>query len=40
MSKSDSNEMSKINLIDSEQLIIKKIMKGVTDSLQGVTYDI
>ena len=39
MSKSDDNDMTRINLTDSQDLIDKKIRKAKTDSLRGVTYD-
>lgn len=40
MSKSEKSDMSRINLIDDSQLIIKKIKKSVTDSLGShINYD-
>lgn len=40
MSKSDPVEHSKINLTDAPELIQSKIRRAVTDSIQGVTYDV
>jgi tryptophanyl-tRNA synthetase len=39
MSKSDKTEMSRIDIIDSAEVIKTKIRKATTDSIQGVTYD-
>lgn len=39
MSKSDESDLSRINLSDSEDEIIKKIKKAKTDSTIGITYD-
>lgn len=39
MSKSDESEISRINLIDSPEQIVKKVKKAKTDSLTTVTYD-
>lgn len=39
MSKSAANEKSRISIIDSEEVIRKKIASAVTDSDAGVTYD-
>lgn len=39
MSKSDRNEMSRIELTDSTDLIEKKIQKAVTDSEDHISYD-
>jgi len=39
MSKSDEAEISRINLIDSPEQIVKKVKKAKTDSLATVTYD-
>lgn len=39
MSKSDNSDLSRINLNDPEQLIIKKIKKAKTDSSPEITYD-
>ncbi len=39
MSKSDESEISRINLIDSPEQIVKKIKKAKTDSIPTVTYD-
>lgn len=36
MSKSDPSDLSRINLVDSEELIEMKIMKAKTDSIQEV----
>jgi tryptophanyl-tRNA synthetase len=40
MSKSDPSDTSKILLSDSADIIRKKIMRAVTDTAGGVTYDI
>lgn len=39
MSKSDESDLSRINLSDSKDEIIKKIKKAKTDSTIGITYD-
>ena len=39
MSKSDNNEKSRINLLDPENIIKKRIKSAVTDSLGTVEYD-
>ncbi|QMS85607.1 tryptophan--tRNA ligase [Candidatus Xianfuyuplasma coldseepsis] len=39
MSKSDANEKSRINLLDPEHIIKKRIRSAVTDSLGTITYD-
>lgn len=39
MSKSDESELSRINLNDSPDLIIKKLKKAKTDSFATITYD-
>lgn len=39
MSKSEESEISRINLIDSPEQIVKKIKKAKTDSLATLTYD-
>ncbi len=39
MSKSGESEISRINLIDSPEQIVKKIKKAKTDSLATLTYD-
>jgi tryptophanyl-tRNA synthetase len=39
MSKSDPQDGSRINLIDSPDAVAKKIRLAVTDSLAGITYD-
>ena len=39
MSKSDDNEKSRINLLDPENIIKKRIKSAVTDSLGTVEYD-
>ncbi len=38
MSKSASSEYNRINLLDSPEIITKKIMKAITDSEQGIEY--
>jgi tryptophanyl-tRNA synthetase len=39
MSKSDSNEKSRINLLDPENIIKKRIKSAMTDSLGTIEYD-
>ncbi len=39
MSKSDENEKSRINLLDPDNIIKKRIMSAVTDSLGYIAYD-
>jgi len=39
MSKSDSNDRSRINLTDSKEEILFKLQKAKTDPLPGITYD-
>ena len=39
MSKSDESDAGRINLSDSEDAIVKKIMKSKTDSLDYLSYD-
>lgn len=39
MSKSDKNDMSRINLLDSPELIRKKIKKAKTDTFHGLEFD-
>ena len=39
MSKSDESDLSRINLTDSADEIVKKIKKAKTDSLQIITFD-
>jgi tryptophanyl-tRNA synthetase len=39
MSKSDPSDLSRINLLDSPDLIIKKIKKCKTDLVRGLTFD-
>ncbi len=39
MSKSDANESSRVNLLDDKDVIVKKIMRAVTDSDTKVLYD-
>lgn len=39
MSKSDESDLSRINLSDSVDEIVKKIKKAKTDSIIGITYD-
>ncbi len=40
MSKSDSSDLSRINMSDDAYLIRKKIRKAKTDDIEGITYDI
>ncbi|KAI8075894.1 tryptophanyl-tRNA synthetase [Gilbertella persicaria] len=40
MSKSDPSDYSRLNLIDSPQVIQSKIAKATTDSIRGVTFDL
>lgn len=39
MSKSDESDLSRINLEDSSEIIVKKVKKAKTDSLATITYD-
>jgi tryptophanyl-tRNA synthetase len=39
MSKSDANEMSRILITDSWEMIKKKVNGAITDSIEGITYD-
>src|SRR5690554_4155038 len=39
MSKSDKSDQTRINLVDSAEVIASKIKRAVTDSVQGVSYD-
>ncbi|CAO3607005.1 unnamed protein product [Mucor hiemalis] len=39
MSKSDPSDFSRLNLIDSPELIKSKIAKATTDGIRGVSYD-
>lgn len=39
MSKSDNNEKSRINILDTEEKILEKIQKAVTDSGAEIIYD-
>jgi tryptophanyl-tRNA synthetase len=39
MSKSDPSDLSRINLIDDNDLIAKKIKKAKTDAIMGITYN-
>ena len=39
MSKSDSSDLSRINMSDDADLIRKKIRKAKTDDIEGITYD-
>lgn len=39
MSKSDSNDSTRINITDSKDVIAKKIRGAVTDSKIGITYE-
>ena len=40
MSKSDKNQLSRIDLTDSAELVQKKIMKSMTDATSALTYDL
>jgi tryptophanyl-tRNA synthetase len=40
MSKSDPSDMSRINMIDSPDLIFQKIKKATTDTINGIYYDV
>lgn len=40
MSKSDESDYSRINLLDSPDMIIQKIKKAKTDSIAGFSYDL
>lgn len=40
MSKSDSSDASRINLLDDADTIVKKIKKSKTDSQEKITYDV
>lgn len=40
MSKSDESDMSRINLLDSNEVIGNKIKKAKTDSITGIYYDL
>ncbi len=40
MSKSDPSDMSRINLLDSQELIQKKIKRCKTDPIKGLTFDV
>ena len=39
MSKSDTNQLSRIDLTDNPDLICKKIKKSVTDTTSSISYD-
>ena len=39
MSKSDPDELSRIDLLDSRQALVRKVRAAVTDSLDGCTWD-
>jgi tryptophanyl-tRNA synthetase len=39
MSKSDPSELSRIDIIDSPEMIWNKVRKATTDSIEGITYD-
>ncbi|MGL5805025.1 MAG: tryptophan--tRNA ligase [Xenococcaceae cyanobacterium] len=39
MSKSDESELSRINLLDSPDAIVKKIKRCKTDQIKGLTFD-
>ena len=39
MSKSDPSDLSRINISDSNELIIKKIRKATTDNIKGISYN-
>lgn len=39
MSKSDTSDMSRINLSDSKDDIVKKFKKAKTDAIEGLSYD-
>ena len=39
MSKSNPSEMSRINITDSNDLIIQKIKKAKTDAVEGISFD-
>ncbi len=39
MSKSDESDLSRINLLDDADLIVKKVKKAKTDSLSHISYD-
>jgi len=39
MSKSDDSDASRINLTDSADVIVKKIMKATTDSIPNINFD-
>jgi tryptophanyl-tRNA synthetase len=40
MSKSDPSDYSRLNLVDTPDLIRSKIAKATTDGIRGVSYDI
>lgn len=40
MSKSDSSDASRVNLLDDADTIVKKIKKSKTDSQEKITYDV
>jgi tryptophanyl-tRNA synthetase len=39
MSKSDESDFTRINLVDGEDQIVKKVQKAKTDSLEYISYD-
>ncbi|KAG0365374.1 Tryptophan--tRNA ligase, mitochondrial [Gamsiella multidivaricata] len=39
MSKSDKSDQSRINLVDTPEVISSKIKRAVTDSVRGISYD-
>lgn len=39
MSKSDPSDLTRINMLDSPDLIAQKIKKATTDAFSGITYD-
>ncbi|KAG2379536.1 hypothetical protein C9374_006653 [Naegleria lovaniensis] len=39
MSKSDASDMSRINIVDTDDVIVQKIKKAKTDTLTDLTYD-
>jgi tryptophanyl-tRNA synthetase len=40
MSKSDSSDLTRINISDNPSLILKKIKKSKTDNIMGISYDL
>lgn len=39
MSKSDPSDQTRINLVDSPDVIMNKIKRATTDSIRGISYD-